>query len=101
MKGPRGEAQRRLSEDGFYAAAANCTLKTATIEVPFFEGGSSFQVYAVRMRIRCTLLRSNPRLRTPSKLLLARTLYELWRRQFPIPCYRPRLHPIRVFLQLA
>jgi hypothetical protein len=27
-----------LGEDGYYAAAANCTVKTATIEVPFFEG---------------------------------------------------------------
>jgi hypothetical protein len=27
-----------LGEDGYYAAAANCTLKTTTIEVPFFEG---------------------------------------------------------------
>jgi hypothetical protein len=90
-----------LGEDGYYAAAANCTLKTTTIEVPFFEGGDSFSSYAVRMRIRCTLLRSNSLLWTPSKPLLAHALYELWRRpSIPPVCFcswhdraQPRLLP--------
>jgi hypothetical protein len=49
-----------VGEDGYYAAAANCTTKTTVIEVPWFEGGDSFNTFATRMRIRCTLQRLNP-----------------------------------------
>ena len=48
-----------IGEDGFHAAAANCTLRSAVIEVPWFEGGDSFSTFATRMRIRCVLWRSN------------------------------------------
>jgi len=41
-----------LGEDGFAAAAANCTLKTRIIEVPLFDGGESFATYVTRLRIR-------------------------------------------------
>lgn len=42
-----------LGEDGYAASAANCTLKTRVLEVPLFDGGDSFTVYATRIRIRC------------------------------------------------
>ena len=38
-----------IGEDGYYAAAANCTTKTVTIDVPLFEGtdqpGSLYRVH--------------------------------------------------------
>ena len=40
---------------GFDAAHANCTIKTDIIEVPLFEGGDSFSVFAERARLNCTL----------------------------------------------
>jgi hypothetical protein len=46
-----------LGEDGYIASAANCTLKTHVLEVPLFEGGDSFTVYATRIRIRCARCR--------------------------------------------
>jgi hypothetical protein len=49
-----------LGEDGFYAAAANCTVKTATIEVQFFEGGDSFRTYAARQRVRSGMTALSP-----------------------------------------
>ena len=36
---------------GFDAAHANCTIKTDIIEVPLFEGGDSFAVFAERTRL--------------------------------------------------
>ena len=41
-----------LGDDGFYAAAADCNVRQGVIEVPLFEGGDSFQTFAVRMQTR-------------------------------------------------
>ena len=41
-----------LGEEGFSQAAANCTIKTAMVDVPLFEGGDSFKRFAGRLRVR-------------------------------------------------
>ena len=41
-----------VGEDGFASAHANCTVKTGVVEVDLFEGGDSFNTFAVRMQIR-------------------------------------------------
>ena len=55
-----------IGEDGFHAAAANCTLRSAVIEVPWFEGAQSTLPHdstmtrSVRSSVRC---RPGPRRR--------------------------------------
>ena len=49
-----------LGEDGFAAAAANCTLKTETIFVPLFDGGQSFAQFVTRLRIRSGMTAIDP-----------------------------------------
>ena len=41
-----------LGEGGAEAAHANCSKKTATVLVDFFEGGDSFRTFAGRLRVR-------------------------------------------------
>ena len=50
-----------LGELGFSQAAANCTIKTAMVDIPLFEGGDSFKTFAARLRVRSKLHNSNTR----------------------------------------
>ena len=38
--------------DNFDRAEANCSVKTATIDVPLFDGGTAFKTFAARLRVR-------------------------------------------------
>lgn len=61
-----------LGEGGAEAAHGNCTKKTATVLVDFFEGGDSFKTFAARIRVRSAQLQFNP-LRSAGSLCIART----------------------------
>lgn len=45
-----------LGEGFDTVAAANCTIKTATLRVPTFEGGDSFGTFAARLQSRSGML---------------------------------------------